>query len=207
MSNGIVEVNSAKDSLIDCEVEDSQLSQAMLVFDQFALPGRGVKQNRILATCCSPVTMSQIVDADLGDIVQGDTVEQTDGSFKTAMQRIYAGRVIDTAWSQPEGQSARSAIIDMLFAGEVMPELAPRIVADISQWNLYLALGLYNADFVKRQPETVDITQWLIEQIDDLGIEHIDDFSVIQAQVTLFLKGSQNGRAKILMSSTQEKLN
>ncbi len=186
MSNGIVEVNSAKDSLIDCKVEDSQLSQAMLVFDQFALPGRGVKQNRILATCCSPITMSQIVDADLGDIVQGDTVEQTDGSFKMAMQRIYAGRVIDTAWTQPEGQSARSAIIDMLFAGEVMPELAPRIIADISQWNLYLALGLYSADFVKRQPKPVDITQWLADQIDDLGIEHIDDLALFEPSDFIF---------------------
>ncbi|WP_305415846.1 hypothetical protein [Photobacterium leiognathi] len=102
-----------EDSLIGCKVEDSQLSQAMLVFDlNFAFTGTRCETKPyfgdVLFTCDQ---CHEIVDADLGDIVQGDTVEQTDGSFKTAMQRIYAGRVIDTAWTQPEGQSARSAII------------------------------------------------------------------------------------------------
>ncbi|PSV41540.1 helicase-related protein [Photobacterium sp. GB-36] len=180
MSNGIIEVSSAKDSLIDNPPIDGSLSQAVIVFDQFALPGRGVKQNRILATCSSPVTLSQINNAELGELVQGDTIEQQDGSFKTAVQRIYAGRVIDTQWIEPEGQSARSAIVDMLLAGEVMPDLAPRIISDISQWNLYLALGLYNADFVKRAPEQVDAIEWLSQQIEDLGIEHIDDLELFE---------------------------
>ncbi|WP_305415848.1 hypothetical protein [Photobacterium leiognathi] len=50
---------------------------------------------------------------------------------------------------------------------------------------------------MKRQPKaSVDITQWLTDQIDDLGIEHIDDLALFEPSRLYFLMGSQNGRGK-----------
>ena len=121
------------------------------------------------------MTLSQIVELDLGENQYGQTIETSAGHFQTAIERIYAGRVIDTQWQDVSGAAASTAIVDLILANEVLAGLAARLTTDIHQWNLYLGLGRYQADICQRKPEIVEVTEWLSQQIADIGIETIDD--------------------------------
>ncbi|MCD9483298.1 DEAD/DEAH box helicase [Photobacterium phosphoreum] len=184
LGNGFNEVTLSRDTLFG--IEHEQVSDAAVVFDQFALPGKGIKQNLVLATCIASVTLSQIVALDLGENQQGQTIETSAGHFQTAIERIYAGRVIDTQWQDVSGDAAGTAIVDLILANEVLTGLAARLTIDIHQWNLYLALGRYQADICQRAPETVDVIVWLSQQITDLGIETIDDIALFSAEDFVF---------------------
>ena len=184
LGNGFNEVTLSRDTLFG--IEHDQATEAAIVFDQFALPGKGIKQNLVLATCIAPVTLSQIVALDLGENQQGQTVETSKGHFQTAIERVYAGRVIDTQWQDVSGGAASTAIVDLILANEVLTGLATRIVTDIQQWNLYLGLGRYQADICQRKPEIVDAGMWLLQQIEDLGIETIYDIALFNADDFVF---------------------
>lgn len=184
LGNGFNEVTLSRDTLFG--IEHDQATEAAIVFDQFALPGKGIKQNLVLATCIAPVTLSQMVALDLGENQQGQTVETSKGHFQTAIKRVYAGRVIDTQWQDVSGGAAGTAIVDLILANEVLTGLATRIVTDIQQWNLYLGLGRYQADICQRKPEIVDAAMWLLQQIEDLGIETIDDIALFSADDFVF---------------------
>ncbi|KJG58948.1 DEAD/DEAH box helicase [Photobacterium kishitanii] len=184
LGNGFNEVTLSRDTLFG--IEHDQSTEAAVVFDKFALPGKGIKQNIVLATCVAPVTLSQMVALDLGDKQQGQTVEAGAGHFQTAIERVYAGRVIDTQWQDVSGEAAGVAIVDLILANEVLEGLAARLSIDIKQWNLYLGLGRYQADICQREPEVIDLALWLSQQIADLGIETIDDIALFSAEDFIF---------------------
>ncbi|MFA0153471.1 helicase-related protein, partial [Vibrio sp. 10N.261.46.C10] len=56
-------------------------AQAMLVLDTHSLPGRGVKQTLTLATVTAPIPLELIIDAELGEWEQGETIVNEDGVF------------------------------------------------------------------------------------------------------------------------------
>ncbi|OBU12888.1 DEAD/DEAH box helicase [Photobacterium aquimaris] len=184
LANGFNEVTLSRDTLF--AIEHEKATEAAVVFDQFALPGKGIKQNLVLATCIAPVTLSQIVALDLGENHQGQTVETSKGHFQTAIERIYAGQVIDTQWQDVSGAVASNAIVDLILANDVLEGLAARLSVDIQQWNLYLGLGHYQAEMCQREPEVVDLTMWLSQQITELGIETIDDIALFSAEDFVF---------------------
>ncbi|MEC6797329.1 helicase-related protein [Photobacterium sp. S4TG1] len=184
LSNGFNEVTLSRDTLF--AIEHDRVTEAAVVFDQFALPGKGIKQNLVLATCIAPVTLSQVVALDVGKNQQGQTVETSVGHFQTAIERTYAGRVIDIQWQDVSGATANTAIVDLILANEVLVGLAARLTIDIHQWNLYLGLGRYQADICQRKPDTVDMTVWLSQQIADLGIETIGDIGLFSADDFIF---------------------
>ena len=184
LGNGFNEVTLSRDTLFG--IEHDQVSEAAVVFDQFALPGKGIKQNIVLATCIAPVTLSQIVALDLGENKQGKTVETSAGHFQMAVERIYAGRVIDTQWQDVSGDAAGGAIVNLILANMLLTGLAERLTVDIQQWNLYIALGRYQSEVIRRSPDVVDVNTWLSQQIADLGIEDIDDVALFSADDFVF---------------------
>lgn len=184
LGNGFNEVTLSRDTLFG--IEHDQVSEAAVVFDQFALPGKGIKQNIVLATCIAPVTLSQIVALDLGENQQGKTVETSAGHFQMAVERIYAGRVIDTQWQDVSGDAAGGAIVNLILANMLLTGLAERLTVDIQQWNLYIALGRYQSEVIRRSPDVVDVNTWLSQQIADLGIEDIDDVALFSADDFVF---------------------
>lgn len=184
LGNGFNEVTLSRDTLFG--IEHDQVSEAAVVFDQFALPGKGIKQNIVLATCIAPVTLSQIVALDLGENQQGKTVETSAGHFQMAVERIYAGRVIDTQWQDVSGDAAGGAIVNLILANMLLTGLAERLTVDIQQWNLYIALGRYQSEVIRRSPDVVDVNTWLSQQIADLGIEDLDDVALFSADDFVF---------------------
>ncbi|MGF1681630.1 DEAD/DEAH box helicase [Photobacterium minamisatsumaniensis] len=179
LGNGFVEVSVGRDSRYSEEAE------AAIVFDQFAVPGKGVKQNLVLATCMAPVPLSMLNQHSFGDDATGET-KVTDNGCLVEYQKIYAGRVIDSQWAPPQGESALDSLVDMTLSGQLLNGLAERLTADIHQWNLYLALGRYQADVCTRLAESTDVKLWLVEQFEALGIESIDDMELFTADDFIF---------------------
>ncbi|MGR5148258.1 DEAD/DEAH box helicase [Photobacterium alginatilyticum] len=171
LGNGYNEVTVGRDS----RFADS--AEAAIVFDQFALPGKGVKQTLSLATCMSPVSLEMLSSLDFGDEVQGQS-QMTDDQCLVEVQRVYAGRVISSQWQEPQGQSARQALLGMIIEGVALPGLADRISADIHQWNLYVALGRYQQEVCSRPATQVDMTEWFSEQLEALGVEAAEDLEL-----------------------------
>ncbi len=172
LGNGFVECSTGRDT----RFPDS--AEAAIVFDQHAVPGKGVKQNLAFATCMAPVTFKQLADLGFGEEQPGQTTADEDGHCLTEIQRIFVGRVIATRNEAPQGEMAREVAVQQILNGELMPGLADILQTDIHQWNLYLALGRYNADFCTRQPEAVHFESWLTKQIEDLGIESPEDLQL-----------------------------
>ncbi|WP_299018539.1 DEAD/DEAH box helicase [uncultured Photobacterium sp.] len=171
LGNGYCEVSIGRDSRF------SDTAEAAIVFDQFSLPGKGVKQNLTLATCMSPISFDLMISQDMGEEQMGDS-QVNDEGCQVEVKRVYAGRVIQTRWQQPQGESARRALISMIMEGALLEGLADKICADIHQWNLYLSLGRYQADACTRVAEPVDAAKWFAEQLDALGVESADDLEL-----------------------------
>lgn len=174
LGNGFGEVSIGRDSRFPEQAE------AAVVFDQFALPGKGVKQNLVLATCMAPVPFSLLNELDFGEAQLGEA-EVTEAGCQVAHHRVYAGRVIDTRWQAPQGASALEALVDMVLDGLLVDGLAAQIRADIHQWNLYLALGRYQAETCTRAPEPVEVRAWLQAQLEALGVESAEDLALFEA--------------------------
>ncbi|AJR08776.1 ATP-dependent RNA helicase [Photobacterium gaetbulicola] len=179
LGNGYSEVNTGRDSRFPDNAE------AAIVFDQFALPGKGVKQNLVLATCMAPIALELMNQQGMGEDVFGET-RVTDEGCLVEKQRVYAGRVIQTDWVAPEGASAHDTFVEMILDGSILPGLGEKISVDIHQWNLYLALGKYQADVCNRLPEPVAVQKWLGEQIAALGVESADDFELFTCDDFVF---------------------
>ncbi|KHT62782.1 DEAD/DEAH box helicase [Photobacterium gaetbulicola] len=179
LGNGYSEVNTGRDSRFPDNAE------AAIVFDQFALPGKGVKQNLVLATCMAPIALELMNQLGMGEDVFGET-RVTDEGCLVEKQRVYAGRVIQTDWVAPEGASAHDTFIEMILDGSILPGLGEKISVDIHQWNLYLALGKYQADVCNRLQEPVAVRKWLGEQIAALGVESADDFELFTCDDFVF---------------------
>lgn len=180
LGNGMVECSTGRDT----RFPDS--AEAAIVFDQHAVPGKGVKQNLAFATCIAPVTFRQLADSCFGEEQPGQTVTDDNGQCLTEIHRVFVGRVIATRTEVPKGEMAREVAVDQILSGEIMPGLADTLSTAIHQWNLYLALGQYNPDFCSRSPQAVHFETWLTQQIEDLGIESPEDLQLFEPSDFIF---------------------
>lgn len=173
LGNGYSEVSIGRESRF------SDDDEAAIVFDQYAMPGRGSKQTLALATCMTPISLEQLIALDLGEQVAGKS-EIVEGECRVEIERRYAGRVIQRQWQKPKGSVAKETLVDLILQGYMLSGLAEKISADIQQWNLYLALGRYDASLYSTniKSEPVDVVKWLSIQIEDLGIESSDDLEL-----------------------------
>ncbi|PSW10741.1 DEAD/DEAH box helicase [Photobacterium sanctipauli] len=174
LGNGFIEVSLGRDSRY------SEDAEAAIVFDQFAVPGKGVKQNLVLATCMAPVPLALLNQHQFGEEEIGETQVSEEGCL-VEYKKVYAGRVIHSHWAPPQGESAVSSLVDMVLAGQLLAGLSEQLTADIHQWNLYLALGRYQTETCSRPAEAVEVIAWLTEQLDALGIASVDDMELFSA--------------------------
>ncbi|MGF1690007.1 helicase-related protein [Photobacterium kagoshimensis] len=178
LGNGHSEATLGRDSRL------SDTAEAAVIFDQFSLPGKGVKQTLNLATCTAPIPLSLLIEQDLGEVLVCDS-QLIDGQCATRTQRIYAGRVIDEQSQNSNDAVTTALIVEMIEKGQLLEGLAEQRRHQIEQWNLFLKLGLANETSCTRtQPTT--LTPWLTEQIDALGIESLDDMQLFSNDDFIF---------------------
>ncbi|NAZ52975.1 DEAD/DEAH box helicase [Vibrio toranzoniae] len=154
-------------------------AQAMLVLDTHSLPGRGVKQTLTLATTTAPVPLELVVEAELGEWQQGETVVNDEGVF-TEMALVYAGRTITTKLVAAEGQLSLKPIVDLVVSGELLPGFAERRTQEIKHWQLYVRLGLDEQIHNTPEIEQLSFEGWFIEQLEVLGVTDISELEMFE---------------------------
>ncbi|MFA0569100.1 helicase-related protein [Vibrio gallaecicus] len=160
-------------------------SEAMLVFDTHSLPGRGVKQTLTLATVTAPLPLSLLSEAEIGQWHQGGTIVESN-TVHTEMSLMYAGKIIATRLLEAEGELSLKPIIELVNQDLLLPGLAKLRRQEIKYWQLYVALGLSEA--VKNTDEVQGLTfdNWLVEQLNLLGVESPEDVSLFSKEDILF---------------------
>ncbi|CDT97135.1 putative HrpA-like helicase [Vibrio coralliirubri] len=151
--------------------------QAMLVLDTHSLPGRGVKQTLTLATVTAPIPLELLIDAELGEWEQGETVVNDDGVF-TEMALVYAGRTITTKLVAAEGQLSLKPIVDLVLNGDQLPGFAKVRTQEIKHWQLYVKLGLDEQTKYTPEIENINFELWFIEQLEVLGVTDVSELEM-----------------------------
>ncbi|MEZ8608439.1 MULTISPECIES: helicase-related protein [unclassified Vibrio] len=152
-------------------------AQAMLVLDTHSLPGRGVKQTLTLATVTTPIPLELLIDAELGEWEQGETVVNDDGVF-TEMALVYAGCTITTKLVAAEGQLSLKPIVDLVLNGEQLPGFAKARTQEIKHWQLYVKLGLDEQTKYTPEIENINFELWFIEQLEVLGVTDVSELEM-----------------------------
>ncbi|WP_122055306.1 helicase-related protein [Vibrio sp. Evd11] len=152
-------------------------AQAMLVLDTHSLPGRGVKQTLTLATVTAPIPLELIIDAELGEWEQGETIVNDDGVY-TGMALVYAGRTITTKLVAAEGQLSLKPIVDLVSNGVQLPGFAQARTQQIKHWQLYVKLGLDEQTQYTPEIENINFELWLIKQLEVLGVTDVSELEM-----------------------------
>ncbi|MEZ9290209.1 helicase-related protein [Vibrio lentus] len=154
-------------------------AQAMLVLDTHSLPGRGVKQTLTLATVTAPIPLGLMIEAEMGEWQQGETVVNDDGVF-TEMALVYAGRTITSKLTAAEGQLSLKPIVDLVLKGAHLPGFAQARTQEIKHWQLYVKLGL--DEQVQYTPEInqMNFELWFIEQLEVLGVTDVSELEMFE---------------------------
>lgn len=155
-------------------------AQAMLVFDTHSLPGRGVKQTLTLATTTAPIALDLMVEAELGEWQQGETVVNDDGVL-TEMDLVYAGRTISTKLVAAEGQLSLKPIVDLVVSGAQLPGFSEARTREIKHWQLYVKLGLDEQTKFTSDIEQLNFESWFIEQLEVLGVTDVSELEMFDA--------------------------
>ncbi|WP_207063154.1 helicase-related protein [Motiliproteus sp. SC1-56] len=173
MGNGWSEVVVGRDSRLSDEAE------AALVLDQYALPGRGVKETRNIATCCAPVSLTLLAVAGVGEERLAEASWEA-GRLRVQAQRVYAGRVIALRERAPGGALARQALAELILAGRLLAPAGARLQDDLAAWALYQSLAEEQA------PTTPEPICWLEERLARLGVEQGEDLALLEPEDLAF---------------------
>ncbi|SHH97872.1 helicase-related protein [Ferrimonas marina] len=167
LGNGAVEVQPGRESRFAEEAE------AALVLDQHSLPGRGVRQTLNLATCMMPLTLKELVAAELGEESINPNRKADAGGDEVVLERHYAGRLIGSREAAPEGAQAVEALVSDILKGKRLAPAGQQLQADLWAWRLYLGLG-------RAQGEAPEAESWLKAKLEDLGVESAEDLELIE---------------------------
>jgi ATP-dependent helicase HrpB len=147
---------------------------AAVVLDRHSVPGKGTTRTITIATCLAPVTFAELARAGMGEIVRRDPYWR-DERIQQPVERVYAGRVIDSWVEEPEGNALCTAVAELMAKGELWPETGERLRRDIEAWNLYIRLGFDSG-------EQVDLRAWLAERLAEIGLETCEDLEVLEPE-------------------------
>ncbi|MGI2261336.1 helicase-related protein [Shewanella sp. GXUN23E] len=164
---------------------ESRKTQAAVVFDQFSLPGRGVKQTINMATCMAPVSWSLLAELGLGE--EQVASQQPDPQQGCLIERVYAGRVIHTAYRAVTGEQALDAAVQAILTGELMPGVAARLADDLAAFALWRSLPDSSrqqylcgvADDSHLQELEREVEPCLRRLLNVLGVSELDDLALI----------------------------
>lgn len=161
-------------------------SEALLVLDTYSLPGRGVKQTLTLATTVAPIPLQLLVEQELGEWEQGETVVEgpsdSSGQVFTAMSLVYAGRVIDTKLIEAQGQLSLKPVIDMVVSEQYLQGFAKQRTQEIKHWQLYVRMGLSESHEYSQQIEELNFVNWFAAQLEELGVSQVDELEMFDAE-------------------------
>lgn len=185
--NGYAEVQISREGRF-AVLDDNrkQYAEAAIVLDQFSLPGRGGRQTLNMGTCMVPVSWRLMTEMQLG--VEQVAEVQPDPEKGCLMERVYAGRVIGSYYSQVSGELAVSAAVQAIIKGELMPGLATQLEDELQAREIWLSLpdksrsellaGVNAPDC--DGPAVRELNCYLFEKLTELGVSELDDLSLLE---------------------------
>jgi len=176
LGNGVLEMVPARISRF------SDNEEAAIILDQYSLPGRGIKQTINLASVMLPIPLNLIVESNLGEWQQENTVIK-EGEIYSQLSLVYAGRSIVSRLVKPEGDLLLKPLIDAVTNQTVLPGLANKMKEQIEHWCLYVSLGL--AGKPPKYP-TISFETWFNDQLVDLGILAVEELELFSQDDFVF---------------------
>lgn len=183
LGNGFSEVQIGRNSRFLPElkgVDGKETALAAVVFDQHSIAGKGSKQTLNLASCMAPISFNLLLNAHLGQERLADNKEQGQ-KHKVVVETVYAGRVIASRLKEVEGEQAIEAIARSIKLGRQFKGVGTQLERDIAAWNIWVAMG--NA---KNGALSMDLDNYLVDKLTELGVENFDDLVMLSADDLLF---------------------
>lgn len=192
LGNGHSEIQIGRSSrfIVELTSDEGKVSPlAAVVFDQFSIAGKGVKQTVNFANCMAPILFNTLVEAQLGIECVSDALSSSPLD-QTLLIRQYAGRVIGSRIGEVKGDQLLESIVGSIISGAVFPNLAVTIERDISAWNIWRLLQKNQhkspVDNFSIVQEPLDVRHYLKHKLIELGVESADDLELINASDLVF---------------------
>jgi hypothetical protein len=174
-SNGGTEIELARESA----VRNLRSLEAILALDTRAF-GAG-RDARVLVTCAMAIPLSMIARAGLGsERIANVRLERQ--RLVASMERVYAERVIETRQDAPTGESARTAIVQLLLRGSLFREAVATTRVRLARTALAAVLATRGHPAGVRAEQPVPALEaWLLVRLVTLGVESGDDLALLSA--------------------------
>lgn len=177
-SNGGTELELANESA----VQSARDVVAIVVFDARAF-GTG-KETRLLVTCASAVPFAWLAKAGLGED-QLRAVRLESGQILASIERVYANEVIQTREEVPQGELARTAIVELFTRGSLFRGRDTLAVARERLRLHALAAALVSRGHpggIATSAPLLDLKDWVTARVRELGVESGDDLALLSAK-------------------------
>jgi ATP-dependent helicase HrpB len=169
--NGGTELELARESA----AQNVREIEAILALDTRAF-GAG-RNSRVLVTCAMVVPIAALARAGLGS-ERVAAVRVEDRRIVTSLERVYASRVLATREAIPEGELARTALLELLLRGSVFRNA----VATTRQRLVQTAIAAWlagRAQPAAAAPPVPSLEDWLRARIVALGVQHGEDLALL----------------------------
>jgi hypothetical protein len=123
-----------------------------------------------MITAAMPVPLAWLVAAGLGEWRLGRTLVKR-GRVLASLERVYAGRVLETREETPKGPLAREAVRDLFLRGAVFRGTCAETVRGLED------LGL--AAQLQGSPMPPSLADWVLTRLEDLGLESGEDLPLL----------------------------
>ena len=185
-ANGGTEIELDRRSALQLVTHDgvTQLPPAMVVFGIRALTDG--PSTRIIATCAAPLSLSEL------DAVQLSRPRLASIGIKNhrviaEIERVFAGKVLGTETTEPEGPLLREALTKLIVRGTVHKKARAEAERRIMQAKLLTRLA--QGGWINAPDETLapfaslpsSLADWLAEVLERLGLESADDVQLIDS--------------------------
>ncbi|MCL1126220.1 helicase-related protein [Shewanella surugensis] len=192
LGNGYSEINIGRGSRFSSELvanDGKKSALAAVVFDQFSVVGKGVKQTVNFANCMAPISVNILVEAKVGE----ENVEDRPSKKRVdqvLFVRQYAGRVIGSRVGRVKGQQLLESIVGSMISGTIFPGLAIKIDQDIHAWNIWQELKKNqhktSVDNFLSAEVSLTLKNYLKTKLIELGVESVDDLELIDVKDLYF---------------------
>ncbi|OUS27360.1 hypothetical protein A9Q99_15265 [Gammaproteobacteria bacterium 45_16_T64] len=149
-------------------------AEAALVFDQYNMPGKNIRDTLNIATCLAPMRLQDIIAAQLATKQLGH-VRWNNHQLLVDTELYYAGRKIGAEKQSPTQQHARNAITELIINDRLFAPLGTELAGDIQDFSLYQHLSVPQTE----QRPIPTLPQWLMDRLKTLGVESGEDIALI----------------------------
>jgi ATP-dependent helicase HrpB len=177
--NGGTEIELTRSSAVD-----ETKTEAIAVLETLAV-GRGYRDTRLYASVAMPVPLVLLAQAGLGT-EKLSRVSKEGRTIVAHIERIYAGKTIETREEVPTGAHARDGIERLFLEGRIFRKTLEETKDRLDAAELFRRLG--QAGLADRELESGPwdgvspiplLEVWVREKLSDLGVESGDDLGLL----------------------------